>query len=265
MLTERGLNFLMNETKEVFEIDVLQITKAILKKWWLLLLFGLIGAVLMFSYTTLFVTPMYSSTAKMYINASSSSNIDMSGLSTARDLVATYAYLVKNTRMTLEEVAEKAKLDYSYEQLRSMVYVSSGGSTEFLEITVSAPNPEDACLIANTIMVVLPGRAAATNLNSTISAADWATVSSVPTSPNVTKNMTLGFVVGLVLAALLAALKEILDDKVQSENWLKQTFKNDIPLLATIPSTDHGRRYDRYSRYSNYYRHYTTSRKTDNK
>ncbi len=252
----------MNETREAYEIDLIQLAKAILKKWWLLVLLALIGAVLAFSYTTLFVTPLYRSTAKMYINASTSSNIDMSGLSTARDLVETYAYLIKNTRMTLEEVAEKAGLDYSYEQLRGMVSVSGGGSTEFLEITVSAPDPEDACLIANTIMDVLPGRAAATNLNSTISAADWATVAKAPSTPNTEKNVMVGFILGFFIAAAAVVLKELLDDKVQSENWLKQTFKDDIPLLANIPSTEHtDRGYDRYSRYSNYYRHYGASDK----
>lgn len=256
----------MNETRDAYEIDLLQLIKAMLRKWWLLLLIALIGAVLMFSYTTLFVTPMYRSTAKMYINASTSSNIDMSGLSTARDLVETYAYLVKNTRMTLEEVSEKTGLDYSYEQLRSMVSVSGGGSTEFLEITVSAPNPEDACLIANTIMDVLPGRAAATNLNSTISAADWATVSREPATPDIPRNVMIGFILGLMLGGAIVVLKEIFDDKVQSENWLKQTFKDEIPLLATIPSTERSeRRYDRYSRYSNYYRHYASSAKSDPK
>ncbi|MBO5898638.1 MAG: hypothetical protein J6R04_06475 [Clostridia bacterium] len=244
----------MNETKDVYEIDLIQLIKALLKKWWAMALPALVGAILMFSYTTLFVTPLYRSTAKMYINASTSSNIDMSGLSTARDLVETYAYLVKNTRMTLEEVAEKTGLDYSYEQMRGMISVAGGGSTEFLEITVACPNPEHACLIANTVMEILPGRAAATNLNSTISAADWATVAKEPSSPNTMKNVMLGFIVGCMLGAAVIVLKEIFDDKLQSESWLQQAFKDEIPVLAVIPSTD--RAQGKKSGYNSYYGHY---------
>ena len=69
-----------------------------------------------------------------------------------------------------------------------------------------------------------------------------------------------------MLGAAVVVLKEIFDDKVQSEKWLKQTFKDDIPLLATIPSTERSeRKNDRYARYSNYYRHYASSSKPNDK
>ena len=251
------------EEKQIYEIDLIHLCKALLKKWWLLLVLALLCAALMFVHTSFFVTELYQSTAKMYINASPINGIDISGLTTARDLVETYAYLVKNTRSTLNEVAEVAGLDYTYHQLRSMITVTGGGNTEFLEITVTSTDADEASLIANTIMQILPVRAELTNLNSTITPADQAVPASAPSSPNVASKTVLGFLVGLILGAAIVVLMAIFNDKVQSEEWLTQTFGEAIPLLAVIPSAERaerkGGRYGRY--YRSYYASYRSSRK----
>lgn len=247
----------MKETVDTYEFDLLHLVKVMFRKFWLILLPALLCAALMFAYTVFYVTPLYQSTAVMYINASTSSSIDINGLNTARDLVSTYSYLVKNARGTLEEVAVKTGLPYSYEQLRSMVSVSGGADTEFLEITVRCPNAEEACLIANTIMEVLPGRAAATNLNSTIHPTDWAVVAKEPSSTGEVQNAMIGFIVGFLIGVVLVVLGEILNDTIQSEDWLTQTFKEELPLLSVIPSAERAKR---AGRFQSYYQHYSSSK-----
>ena len=253
----------MKESWNTYEVDLVSLVKAMLRKWWLILLPALICAVLMFCYAAFYVTPMYQSTAVMYINASASSNIDINGLNTARDLVSTYSYLVKNARGTLEEVAEKTGLNYSYEQLRSMVSVSGGADTEFLEIKVRSSDAQVACLIANTIMDVLPGRAAATNLNSTIHPTAYAVVAEHPTSTGEKQSALIGFVIGALIGMVTVMLSEMLNDTIQSEDWLKQTFNEDIPLLSVIPSADRSKR--SIGRYYSYYQHYSASVEQDKK
>lgn len=243
----------MNETQNTYEIDLLRLIKAMLKKWWLMVIPALILALGFGVYTSEFVTPKYSSTAIMYISASTSSTINLSELETARNLVDSYEYLIKEIPQTLDEVADKADLDYTSSQLRSMISVSGGGSsTEFLEITVTSEDAEEACLIANTIMEVVPGRAAATNMDSTISAAGWASVATTPSSPNVSKNIIMGFLLGFVLGAAAIVMYELLDDRIKSEDWLKQTFKEDIPLLAVIPSSERAESRNKYQKYYTY-------------
>lgn len=245
----------MKETVDTYEFDLLHLGKVLLKKFWALLLPGVLCAALMFGYSQLTSTPVYEAKGVMYINASTSSSIDINGLNTARDLVSTYSYLVKNARGTLEEVAEKTGLSYSYSQLRSMVTVAGGNDTEFLEITVRCADPEDACLIANTIMDVLPGRAAATNLNSTIHLTDSARVPETPVPTNVMQKVVLGFVIGALLGAVLVVLKELLDDTIQTEDWLRQTFGEELPLLSVVPSAE---RSHRTGRFGSYYDHYSS-------
>lgn len=247
----------MNETQNTYEIDLVYLIKTMLKKWWMMAIPALVLALVFLIYTTQFVTPLYSSTAIMYINASTSSTINLSELETARNLVDSYEYLIKEIPQTLEEVADKAELDYTARQMRGMISVAGGGSsTEFLEITVTCPDAEEACLIANTIMEVVPGRAAATNMDSTISAAGWASIADSPSSPNVSRNVLLGFFLGIVLGAVAIVMFEMLDDRIKSSDWLKQTFKDEIPLLAVIPSSE---RSDRQPQYRKYYSKYSSN------
>ncbi len=247
----------MNETQNTYEVDLRHLLKVVLRKWWLIALSALICALGFGFYTSEFVTPKYTSTAIMHISASTSSTINLSELQTARTLVDSYEYLIKGIPQTLNEVADKADLSYTPSQLRSMISVTSGGSgTEFLEITVTGEDAEEACLIANTIMEVVPGRAAAANMDSTISAAGWASVAKVPSSPNVTKSTAMGFLLGFVLSAVIIVMCELLDDRIKSEDWLKESFKDEIPLLAVIPSSG---RADTHESYRKYYAYHSDS------
>ena len=271
----------MNESQSTREVDLVRLLKAVLKRWWIVIPAAVAVAVAFFFYTKFMVTPMYQATSIMYINASTSSTITMSELETAQRLINSYEYLIKDIPPTLTEVADKLNEDakrinqeyrdtyesigmtgsfpwlpedYTREQLRSMISVKGGGTnTEFLEITVTCANPSEAARIANRIMDVVPGRAAAANMNSTISPAGWASDPSWdnPTSPNVTKNTVLGFFIGFFICAAIIILIELLDDRVKTDDWLRQTYGEDIPLLAVIPSAARAARQDPYSAYYN--------------
>lgn len=270
----------MNEAQNTRELDLSRLMKAMLKRWWAILLPAIAAALAFFFYTKYMITPMYSATSIMYINASVSSTITMNELETAQRLVNSYEYLIRDVPQTLNEVADKLNEDakkinaefratyeaigatgsfvwlpedYTRAQLRSMITVRGGGSsTEFLEITVTSPNPSEAARIANRVMDVVPGRAAAANMNSTISAAGWASDPGWdhPTSPNLTQNTIIGFLVGFLVGVAIIVMVELLDDRVKSDDWLRQSFGEEIPLLAVIPSAA---RADRQSRYSAYY------------
>ncbi|MCF0120319.1 MAG: hypothetical protein HUJ65_01665, partial [Oscillospiraceae bacterium] len=58
----------MNGNQDYFEIDLLKLGLAILKKWWLIVLSSVLGVVLAVAITAGFMTPMYSSEILMYVN-----------------------------------------------------------------------------------------------------------------------------------------------------------------------------------------------------
>ena len=63
---------------------------------------------------------------------------------------------------------------------------------------------------------------------------DTAVVPSTRSSPSYTSYTARGMLLGLVLSCAYVALRQLLDDRVQDEDYLIQNYP-DIPVLAVIP------------------------------
>ncbi len=231
----------MQDEKEM-EIDLLELFSAILQKWWIVLISLLVGGILAFGGTKFFITPMYQSDILIYVNNSSISlgsasvSISSGDISAAKTLVSTYGVIL-NSRLTLEEVNETAGLDYTYDQLKAMISSEAVNQTEVFRITVTNPNPEEACLIANTIAEIFPGIISDIIDGSSARVVDLAVVSPTRSSPSYSKNTIMGMLVGAVVSVAAICAAHLLNDKLTSEDWLLQTWKEEIPLLSVIPDT----------------------------
>ena len=253
----------MNENaKDTYEIDILDLLQALLKRWWIILVSAIICAAMFLAYTLTFVAPEYTSSVLFYVNNSSISfggasvSISSGDLSAAKTLVSTYCVILK-TRLTLEDVSmklEEAGLKYSYAQLNGMITSSKVDDTEIFRVTVTCTKPDDACTVANTVAQVLPQKIADVVDGSSVRVVDYAVVPTSRTSPSYTKNTAIGFLVGVVLACGIIALIHLLNDTITSEDWLINTFKNEYPLLASIPDANSrgGSKYYKYDKYSKY-------------
>ena len=219
------------------EIDLLKLFRALWKKIWVIALAAIIGGGAMFAYTKLLVTPLYKSSAMMYVNNSDfsvgSTKVSLSDLNAAQSLVDTYAVILKS-RGTLEKVIDEAQLPYTYEELNKMVETGAVNNTEIFSITVTSADPEEATKIANTIVDVLPNRISEIMDGSDVRTVDFAVVPSVKSSPSTTKNMMLGIIAGFVSACAVIIVIELMDTKIHSEDYLLTEYP-DIPLLAVIP------------------------------
>lgn len=260
----------MNKDGETYEIDIMRLVGAVLKRWWLLLLTAIIGAVAMFGYTRYFVTPMYSAQALMYVNnnnlsvAGQSIKVSSSDLNTASRLVDTYIVILK-TRLTLEEIIDRTGVSYSYEALKGMISAASVNNTEVFSVTVTSADPNEARILANAITQVLPDKVSDVIDGCSVRTVDLAVTPRGPVSPNTNRNVTIGFVIGLAFGIAVAILLEFLNDDIQSEEWLAATFGEDIPLLAVVPDGNYaGHSYYRYGKYGKYKNYYTSAGTTEN-
>ena len=184
-----------NNRENETEIDLLQLAKALWHKAWAIVLVTLITAAMAFAGTKLFITPLFTASAMMYVNNSSisvgSTQVNLSDLTAAQSLVETYMVILK-TRGTLEEVIKEANLPYDYEQLSGMIEAGAVNSTEVFSISVTSASPEEAEKIANTIAELLPNRIADIVEGSSVRIVDYAVVPSKKTSPSLSKNTMLG-------------------------------------------------------------------------
>ena len=227
-----------NSGKEYYSIDLLHILKTIWHHLWLVVLVGILGAGLTFSYAAFLITPTYSSSIMLYVNNSSLSLNDVGFSISSADLVAsqklvnTYNVLLKN-RTTLERVIEEADVPYTWSQLNGMIKASSVEETEVMRITVTSSNPYEARDIANSIAVVLPQRVTEIVEGTSMEVVDSAVVNPHKVAPSITKYTLIGLLLGMILSIGILTIRALLDNTIHDEEYIVQNYQ--YPILAKIP------------------------------
>ena len=242
----------MKEKEGSIEIDLKRLLLVLLRRAWLLLLVGILCAATAFVYAKFFVTPMYSASTKLYVNntyGQDTEGFSSSQIMAAQELANSYIVILKSYPVT-EQILEKTGLDYTHGQLMSMISAMAIDETEIFRVTVTCANYKHAAQIANAIADILPGRVADIVSGSSLRVVEYARESTTPVSPNVAKYTVLAFIVGFALVALVLVVVELLDESINSEEYLTRVYP-DIPLLAVIPDAEVSSSYGRY--YKGYY------------
>lgn len=240
--------------KEYYSIDLTHVFSVLWKKIWIVAIFGLIGAIIGFSYSSFAIKPTYSSEIMLYVNNSSISvgsasfSISSSEISAAQSLVKTYTHILKN-RTTLESVIEKSGVNYSWKQLDYMIHADSVDDTEILRVTVTSEDPYDAAKIANCIAQVLPVRIAEIIKGSSMEVVDSAVVNLNKVAPSITNHTVIAAIIGVLIALIIIVVIAISDDTIHDEEYILNKY--DYPILAKIP--------DLYSSGSKGYTYYKRS------
>ena len=226
-------------TENEQEIDLSELIKVLLRRWWAIVLAILIAGAGAFCFTYFMIDPLYEASTLMYVNnsdisvGSTSFSISNADLTAAQKLVDTYVVILKS-RTALNEVIEEAELDYTYEELEEMITASAVNSTEVFEIVVTSTSPSEAEHIANTIANVLPVKIADIVAGSDVRIVDYAVIPSHRASPSYTRNTAIGMLLGAVVSAMVLILAYLFDENIRTEDYLTQTYP-DIPLLSVIP------------------------------
>ncbi len=226
-----------NKANEYVSIDLRHVFAMLWRRVWIIILVGIIGAVVGFSCASFVIEPQYSASVMLYVNngvsvGGANFSISASQINAAQDLVKTYVVLLNN-RTTLQAVADKANVNYTYSQLSSMIQAGAVADTEVMRVKVTAGDPYEAADIANAIAEVLPRRISEIIEGSSMEVVDSAVVNLKKVAPSITKYSAVGMLVGVLLSALTVAVIAILDDRIHDEEYLLVNYP--YPILAKIP------------------------------
>ncbi len=259
----------MNENKLKYEFDAKQIVDMLLKRWWIIVIAVVLFVGLAVGYTELAVTPTYTSSATLLINGGS-------GMTSYQQILAgqyqskDYPYILKSYD-TLGAVAERLNADeetsyrkYTSSVLSGMISYSAEEDSRIFRISVTSADPKEARDVARVIAEVFSER------TEKLTKAEVQSVESPrePTSASssdMKRNVLVGAAAGLVLSVAIVILMGLGSDVLDSEEWLLKSFKDEAPLLATIPdsSVSGGRSYYRYD-YKGYYGYSTKDQNNTN-
>ena len=264
-----------NDANEIdtIEVDLFDLIRLLWQRLWVIVLSMIVCGTIAFSASVFLVTPMYTSSAMLYVNNSSASvsgipiTITSSQLSASKSLLKTYVVILK-TRTTLEQVQERTKLDYTVGELQGMISAVAVNSTDIFQITVTCPDPHDARTIVDTLVDIIPDRIADIVDGSSVRIVDTAITPTSRSSPSYTRYAVIGVLVGAVLSCAVIVIEDLMNTTVRDEEYLKQRYN--IPILAVVPEAysvskkAYGYKHGYKSRYRYGYRgKYGYSRTTD--
>lgn len=223
------------KTRNEYEINVIELFQALLKRWWFILAAVIVCAVLMFVYTRFFVTPLYQSSVSFYVNNGqrTEDKISNADISASQSLVETYIVILKYGT-TLDDVIKDAKLDCTAHDLSEKIRCSAINDTEVFQVTVTDSLPERAERIAKSIARILPNKVADVIEGSMVRIVRDPTLPEHPSSPHLLHNIMVGAAAGFLLSCLYVGLQFILDDRIRdAAKLLKENYS--YPVLAEIP------------------------------
>ncbi|MDR0491828.1 MAG: hypothetical protein LBH28_11360 [Oscillospiraceae bacterium] len=218
----------------LIEIDLRKIVAAVLLRWWVVVLAAAVGTAGAYCVTKYQMTPMYSATAKMYVNNAvekASTTITTSDISASKSLVQTYIAIIRSDTV-LYDVIDKIGSWFTPAQISGMLTAGAINSTEMFYLTITHPNPDVAATIANAIAEAAPSHIFDIVEGSSAKIVEYAKAPHSPSSPDVRSNTMTGGLGGLLLAVIVLALIAIFDTRVNSEADL--AYISELPLLGVI-------------------------------
>lgn len=216
-------------------IDLLELALGLLEHWKLIAVTAVTGAVLMALYTFFLVTPMYKATATIYVVSRNDSVLNFSDLQVGSELTSDYIKVFEMWEVH-EKVISNLDLDYTYNNMASMLSVTNTSDTRMLDITVTNPDPEEAAAIANEYADVGAKYISEKMKTDEPTLMSSARVPENPFSPNKAKNILLGFVVGFVLACGVVVVRILLDDTYKTAEDIRKYAG--LVVLASVPMAE---------------------------
>lgn len=218
--------------KEQFSIT--DIIDMLIKRWWIWTLTAIIAGVATFTYTEIFIDPLYRTDGTLYVNAqrTQSSDVSQTNLTASQALTATYKEIL-GRRTFLSQVAEDLNGRYTVANLQKMISYSAVNETEILEVKVTGKVPEDVYTICHSILTHASDELVRVVNAGSVKILDDGQIPESPISPNVKLNTLIAFILGAALGAFIILLLELFDTRIKSREDIVSRYEE--PLLGEIP------------------------------
>ena len=144
----KSTNQTPSRNNQVDTIDLVELGRALLFHWKLILAAMVLCGGIAYIYCRFFVTPVFSSTAGLYVFSKSTSVTSLADLQIGSSLTKDYETVI-TSRPILDRVITRLNLEADYKTLRRKIDISNPSDSRILYITAKDPNPELAKEIAD--------------------------------------------------------------------------------------------------------------------
>lgn len=227
------------------EISLVKVFEMILKLWWVVLVFAVVVAFGAFSISEFLMTPLYTSSSKVYVSNNSSGavqTINAADINTRKMLVNTYIEILSGDDF-LNEVASEFNKKYEGKwaigggTIKSGLKMGSANETEVLSIKYSDTSPEKAKAVLSMILSKAPSEVKdVIRGDCAVSVIDNASLPRTISYPDTRTNTIVGLFIGIVLGIAVIFIRELLDNRIKDDEDLKKKY--DVAILGIIPNLD---------------------------
>ena len=222
-----------NIQDDEYTIDLVEVFYLLLDNIWKIIICMVIGGMIAFGYTKLFVKPTYLATSKIYVvSASNNSVINLSDLQVGSQLTSDYQELML-ARPILQDVIKNLDLNMDYKELEKTIEITNTSGTRILAINVTTTNAQTSADIANELAkqatVYLPEIMETESPN----IVESAVAPSKKANPSYSKNTLIGMLIGMVLVCAALIIKFVANDTVVTAEDVEKYFGT-MPL-GSIP------------------------------
>ena len=229
---EQNTNY-MNE--EGIEVDLAELFFALLNKWYLIALSGMVCALACLLMTMYLIPEKFVSKTSIYIYNQQNDNMTYNDLQTGSTLTKDYEILVKG-RNVLENVIEKLDLEFTYKQLNKMVSVTVPANTRIVEISVETTDPYLSRDIADAVREISSKNIAEVMGVDAVNVVEKANLPEEKSSPSISKFTLIGGVAGAFLACAVIVFLTIINDTICTQDDVEKYLN--LSTLGIIPLDD---------------------------
>lgn len=214
------------------EIDLKELFSVILNKIWIIIIVGVLGTVIAGLYTTILVTPQYTSSSMIFILTKTTSITSMADIQLGSRLTQDYKVLI-TSKPVMEKVISNLKLNMSSAQLSSKISVNNQENTRIVTMTVTDSDPYTAKMIVDELTNVVVERVAEIMNTDEPTIIENGNIAGAPSTPNMRNNCLKGGLLGVMLSGGIIVLLFLLNDSVKNADDIEKYLE--INVLGTIP------------------------------
>jgi capsular polysaccharide biosynthesis protein len=214
------------------EIDLMALFHLLMQRIGIILLCLSLGAGLLGLFTALFMTPMYRSTATIYIFSTGNEGATITDLQIGSQM-AQDLEIIGTSQAVLQQVIDDLNLDTDYIHLRKIITVSNPVDSHMLRISAVSADPRLAADISNNLSEHLREQIADVMNTDKPSVVERATVSPTPYAPSIRRNALLGGIAGAGVAVAVIVITFLLDDTIKSKEDVMKYLE--LETLAELP------------------------------
>lgn len=224
------------QQNEVIEVDVLDLLDHLLRKWWVILIGGIVGAIAMAAVTIGLMTPMYESTSMLYILNKTTTVTTMADIQIGSALTQDFQIIATSKPVidtVILELQQEKGISLTRKEVNEALKVTNIDDTRILKISVEHEDPEIACFIANSMAEATSSQMALIMKSDPPTIVERAEVAVNPVSPSLPKNVILGALVSIFLLCGIFVIAYIKNDHIKTEEDIEKYLG--VPTIVTIP------------------------------